>query len=199
MQKPSVPGAVGRWNSRTKRDLIIEVWEYLDCESVGARELEQIQRALGERFGDGAVVSPASIARTVADEGAVLRHPEVFECDLKWRRQAAKGLEFQGTLDFTTLSAAFGSMVKVEEKRMDLPNNDTSELTQLRNLVTIARKESLLRARSKIIDPGQREEAREVSEWLSIWLQAPELFSDWLDLRRRSPEFRKKFSTEKSG
>ena len=59
----------GNWNARTKHDLIIEVWEYLDCESVGARELEQIQQALGERFGAGALQSPASIARTVADEG----------------------------------------------------------------------------------------------------------------------------------
>lgn len=31
------------WNSRTKIDLIIEVWEKLDCESVGAREIEAIE------------------------------------------------------------------------------------------------------------------------------------------------------------
>ena len=71
-----------RWRSRTKQDLVIEVWEALDCESVGARELEQIQEALRERFGEGALASPAAIARMVADEGAVLRHPEVCECDL---------------------------------------------------------------------------------------------------------------------
>ena len=71
------------WQSRTKRDLIIEVWEALDCESVGARELEQIQRVLSETLGAGAIESPAAIARVVADEGAALRHPEVFECDFK--------------------------------------------------------------------------------------------------------------------
>jgi len=38
------------WSARTKHDLIIEVWEYLDCESVGARELEEIQQALGEKL-----------------------------------------------------------------------------------------------------------------------------------------------------
>ena len=31
-----------KWNARTKRDLIIEVWERLDCESVGRIELEAI-------------------------------------------------------------------------------------------------------------------------------------------------------------
>jgi hypothetical protein len=55
------------WHSRTKRDLIIEVWEALDCESVGTDELEQIQQVLRQRFGAGAVESPAAIARVVAD------------------------------------------------------------------------------------------------------------------------------------
>ena len=89
------------WSARNKRDLIIEVWEYLDCESVGASELEQIQQALTEKFGAGALTSPASIARTVADEGAALRHPEVFQCDLKWREQNLKKWEFREELDFS--------------------------------------------------------------------------------------------------
>jgi len=187
-----------KWSARTKQDLIIEVWENLDCESVGVRELEQIQQALRDKFGDGAMESPASIARVVADEGAVLRHPEVFACDLEWRRRSVDDRSFQQELDFSSLSAAFLSMVKLEEKRLELQPNDTRGLTQLRDIVTSARKDSLLRARSKIIDVAQREEAAETSQWLTIWLQAPELFSDWLDLRRRSPEFRKRFRTENS-
>ncbi len=181
------------WSGRTKRDLILEVWEALDCESVGARELEQIQQALSEKFGDGVLASPATIARTVADEGAVLRHPEVFECDFKWRKQIAEGV-FQPELDFSRLSMAFESMVRVEEQRLKFQTEaDAKGQTELRNIVSAARKDSILRARSKIIDEGQREEAKEISKWLGVWLQAPELFSDWLDLRRRSPEFRTKF------
>ena len=194
MPKSSEP----HWNSRTKRDLIIEVWEYLDCESVGAHELKQIQQALRQKFGEGALESPAAIARTVADEGAVLRHPEVFDCDLKWRMQNLDDLKFQEVLDFSSLSTAFESVVKLEEKRLELQANDTRALNQLRDIVTGARKDLQLRARSKIIDLKQRGEAREVARWLTIWLQAPELFSDWLDLRRRSPEFRQKFTTEES-
>jgi hypothetical protein len=183
-----------RWKSRTKHDLVIEVWEALDCESVGARELAQIQQALREKFGEGAVESPAAIARTVADEGAVLRHPEVFDCDLRWREQNLDGRSFQQVLDFSGLPTAFASMVKVEEKRLELQTiEDTKGQAELRDIVTSARKDLLLRARSKINDEDRREEAKEISQWLTVWLQAPKLFSDWLDLRRRSPEFRKKF------
>jgi hypothetical protein len=161
---------------------------------VGARELAQIQQALREKFGEGAVESPAAIARTVADEGAVLRHPEVFDCDLSWREQNLDGRSFQQVLDFSGLPTAFASMVKVEEKRLELQTiEDTKGQAELRDIVTSARKDLLLRARSKINDEDRREEAKEISQWLTVWLQAPKLFSDWLDLRRRSPEFRKKF------
>ncbi len=194
---------------------MIEVWEALDCESVGARELEQIQKALGERFGEGALASPAAIARMVAQEGAVLRHPEVFECDLQWRKRLLERSVLEERLDFTSLASAFESVVKIEETRMRLrgtgekgkgaigekgkgaggsrANENAGELKELREIVVAAREESLLRARSKILAEEQGRQAKEISDWLSVWLRAPELFSDWLDLRRRSPEFRRKF------
>ena len=187
------------WSARNKRDLIIEVWEYLDCESVGASELEQIQQALTEKFGAGALTSPASIARTVADEGAVLRHPEVFQCDVKWRQENLKKWEFREGLDFSDFSSAFESVVKLEEKRLQLQvDNEATGLKELRDIVAAARKDSLLLARSKILDGSAREQRKEISEWLTVWLQSPELFSDWLDLRRRSPEYKKKFPDDTS-
>ena len=187
------------WNSRTKQELIIEVWEYLDCESVGSRELEQIQKALREHFGEGASSSssPASIARTVADEGAVLRHPEVFECDRRWREDDLKKWALLGTLDFSDLSSAFAAVVELEERRLQLHGDSEAEgLKNLRQVVAAIRKDLLLKARSKILDDRERAQLKEVSHWLTVWLQSPELFSDWLDLRRRSPEFRRRFETD---
>lgn len=186
-----------RWKSRTKQDLIIEVWEELDCESVGARELEQIQKVLREEFGEGGRESPAAIARTVADEGAVLRHPEVFDCDLKWRRQNLDDRRFADHLDFSNLSSAFESVIKLEESRLELQTDSNPKaLEKLRGVVGASRNDLSLRARSKILDFREKEEAKEVLHWLTVWLQSPELFSDWLDLRRRSPEFRKRFETD---
>lgn len=188
-----------RWNSRTKRDLIIEVWEALDCESVGARELEEIQQALCERFGDGALESPASIARTVADEGAVLRHPEIFDYDSKWRERKLAGQSLVNELDFSSMSDALESLARLDDIRRDFQANSHEKgLAQLHVAIAGARKDCLLIARSKILDHSQREQAKEISKWLTVWLQSPELFSDWLDLRRRSPEFRKSFGSAAS-
>lgn len=183
-----------KWRARTVPDLIIEVWEALDCESVGARELEQIQIALGEKFGPGAVESPASIARTVADEGAVLRHPEVFDCDAEWRERRFTETAWPEELSFASLLQAGESFARLDEQRQRLEGaNDEQGLKRLRLLVTRVRADSELRAQSKIIDDAGRAEALEISNWLLVWLQSPELFLDWLDLRRRSAEFRKRF------
>ena len=58
---------------------MIEVWERLDCESVGAEEIIAIEKSVLDRFGKSAVDSPMVIARLLADEGAVLRHSEIME------------------------------------------------------------------------------------------------------------------------
>lgn len=181
-----------KWQARNKRDLIIEVWEFLDCESVGTRELKEIQKAVRERFGDGARESPASIARTVADEGAVLRHPEVFEYDLKWRERNLVDHGPGAELKFSSIPEALASFARLEELNM---NADEGRLNQLRDTVLRARQDSQLIGRSKIIEDGEREEAKEIHQWLTVWLQSPQLFSDWLELRRRSPEFREKFQS----
>ena len=60
------------FTSRTKTDLIIEVWEKLDCESVGAKEIEAIETVVRDRFGYGAVESPMIIARLLALHSASL-------------------------------------------------------------------------------------------------------------------------------
>jgi hypothetical protein len=187
--------AANSWRASTRCDLIIEIWEALDCESVGARELELIQHVLGEKLGAGAIESPATIARVVAEEGAALRHPEVFECDLKWR-EGKVNAPFPD-LDFSTLRSALESFAVVEIQRRDLQEQkDSDGLQHLREVVAGARQDALLVARSKIIPDSQRAEAKEVSEWLRVWLVAPELFRDWLDLRMRSGEFQRRFGRD---
>lgn len=159
---------------------------------MGAGELEQIQRALEEALGEGAIESPAAIARVVADEGAALRHPEVFDCDLKWR--AGKATALGTNFDFSSLKSALEALGEIEIHRRELENAKAHNgLLQLRKLIADARQDALLVARSKFLAPQQRAEAKEASEWLRVWLVAPELFRDWLDLRMRSAEFRKRF------
>ena len=181
------------WRSRTMTDLIIEVWEALDCESVGRAELERIEKELLEKFGNGVTQSPAAIARTLADEGAVLRHPEVFEWDSEWRKQRLAHPELGTELSFSGLREALASFEKLETRRYQL-GKDGKQLERLREIVINARRYSQMTAQSSVLSAEQREEAKEISEWMAVWLRSPQLFPDWLELRMRSPEYKKKFS-----
>ena len=51
------------------------------------------------------------------------------------------------------------------------------------------KKDALGLARSQTIERQKRMEAREIAQWLTVWLQSPDIFEDWLSLRQRSPEF----------
>ncbi len=183
--------ALNNWHARNKTDLIIEVWEALDCESVGARELEFIQHALEERFGDGARESPAAIARAVADEGAVLRHPEVFECDRAWRERELTRVLPVNEIDVSSLEAAAGTINKLELVRRDFERGENGGgIRSVRAFALALKRDALLVARSRTTEEIRKREAAEIAQWLTVWLQEPEMFEDWLSLRRRSKEFR---------
>lgn len=182
------------WSGRTKRGLIIEVWEALDCESVGTHELEQIQQALREKFGEGALESPASIARTVADEGAVLRHPEVFECDRKWRERLSSEDVPLNSLSFSNLADASESIRKLESWRRKFAEEGKQvKLRRLQEFALKTKQELQLVARSRVVEARRRIEAEEIVQWLTIWMQDPAIFEVWLSLRKRSVGFVEKF------
>ena len=183
-----------KWQARTRQELIVEVWEALDCESVGERELLAIQSVLRESLGAGAVVSPAAIARELADEGATLRHPEVLNCDTRWREEQLVDLFEPGTLDFSNLASAEASFETIEKARSAAEGNfNADKLKRLRELIVQYRQETQLVSRSQIIPQPERTVANEIAHWLAVWLEQPQLFPDWLSLRKRSAEYERKF------
>jgi hypothetical protein len=176
------------WRARTKRDLVVEVWKQLNCDSVGANELDEIQSAIQRRFGLGAVESPAAIARLLAEEGAVLRHPEILEVDTAWREQMLLATDEE--FDFGTLSSAALAIGKLDALQKEFQSKgDEGGLWRIGQLVSNVREDLLLISRSKATSQSARSEAKEIVEWLSIWQRTPELFADWLELRLISKEF----------
>lgn len=186
----------------TKRGLIIEVWKRLGCPAIGESELREIQKSVRSRFGQGAEASPAAIARVLADEGAELRHPEVIEFDARWREakiESDKG-QFKGTEDFLAgkplhLKKAERLIKKLEKLRQRAEGSgDPTVAKEVRNIAVDGRQLAELLAKDRKLNPSQRAEQAEIAEWLKVWIQTPSLFVDWLDLRRRSGDFQKKFS-----
>jgi hypothetical protein len=186
---------------RTRSELIVQHWQHIGRLTIGARELRAIQRQLRNCFGEAAVESPAAIARVLADEGAELRHPEVLEFDAEWReKQILGGTQHFSESDFPeatqplTLERAAQFIDRLEKLRGQFEQKkDQAAVQRMRTQGIEARQTAQLLARRKTLGKAQRAEQAEIAEWLGVWIKTPNLFADWLELRRRSPEFRKKF------
>lgn len=182
------------WKSRNKTELIIEVWEKLDCESVGATEIEAIETAVDAVFGKPAVDSPMKIARLLADEGAELRHSEIMELYIKRASDRPYDAAFANLLDTQDLRTTLNSIRQMENLRRKFETQDDREGLRLLRSQVIAEKEMKLSMTKKNSVTGKsRVEASEIAEWLTIWLQSPELFETWIKIRRCSADFESKF------
>lgn len=182
------------WESRNKRDLIIEVWEKLDCESVGAAEIEAIETAVEARFGKAAVHTPMAIARLLADEGAELRHSEIMELHLRRAEDRPYDAALRNILKLDDLRSARTSIRELENvRRKFAAAGDKDGLRLARQEAAEARGRLSARAADPRFSEANRQVAAEIREWLSHWLQTPEIFADWVEMRQRSADFAGRF------
>jgi len=182
------------WKSRTKTDLIIEVWEKLDCESVGAKEIMAIEKAVGERFGSNAVKTPMMIARLLADEGAELRHAEIMELDVQRRIESPYSPMLRNILKFSDFKQALISIRQLENLRRKFESeNDREGLRLVRETALKGKQRAQMIAKNEKVEEKKRIEKQEIAEWFTLWLQSPEIFEGWIRMRQNSRDFVERF------
>lgn len=121
--------------------------------------------------------SPAAIARTQADDGAQLTHSDVLNADVRWRSERLFTAE---ELNFDTPAAAVEWMTNLSRR---------ADHDQMRPAVLSLKRELESVTASKRTSQKDRQLAREVGQWLTVWLQNPAIFDDWFELRRNTDEF----------
>ncbi len=182
------------WEARTKADLIIEVWEKLDCENVGAAEVEAIEIVVADRFGRAAVDSPMVIARLLADEGAELRHSEIMQLFVERNSEKPFDAAFRNILQLSDLRSAMSTIRNLENLRRKYKSENDKDGLRLARETALRGKRNVNEIAEK---PGTEDMLRqinlEISQWFSVWVQTPEIFNDWVDLRQRSTDFVERF------
>ncbi len=183
------------WKSRTKIDLMIEVWEKLDCESVGAKEIAAIEKAVREQYGENASETPMRIARILADEGAELRHHEILELDVKRRLETPYAPIFRNILKFSDFRRTINSIRQLENLRQKFTaENDKKGLRLVRETGIKGKNRARMISKNPKVAGQKRAEKAEIAEWFTIWLQNPEVFETWVTLRQNSKDFKEKFA-----
>ena len=185
------------WKSRNKTELIIEVWEKLDCENVGAAEIEAIEVAVKDVFGKSAVESPMKIARLLADEGAELRHSEIMELYVTRASDRPYDAAFVNLIETADLRTSLRSIRQMENLRRKFKSeNDQTGSRLLREQVIAEKERKLAFLKKSGLTLTARLESAEIAEWLNIWLKSPEVFESWVKLRLASADFKSKFGED---
>ena len=171
------------WTSKTKYDLMIEVWERLDCESIGRPEIEAIEEVVRDVLGGQAVDSPMKIARLLADEGAELRHSEIMELHVLRYEAKPYTAEFRNILKTGSFRQTLLSLRNLDNLRKKfLSDADKNGVRLIRERVIEAKKRL-----------NRTAEEKEIAEWLNVWLLTPDAFETWVSLRQRSADFKERF------
>ena len=173
---------------------MIEVWEALDCESVGAKEIIAIESAVREKFGNNAVDQPMRIARLLADEGAELRHSEIMKLDVERRLESPYDPMFRNILKFSDFKQALISIRQLENLRRKFQSEKDKEgLRLVRETAIKGKQRAVMIANNSKVEAQKRDEKGEIAEWFQLWLQSPEIFENWIQLRMNSKDFQEKF------
>ena len=198
--KATRPANQSSFESR-RRKRVIAIWRSLGQPKIGENQLRRIQEDLCRTIGERDMVSPAAIARMLADEGAELQHPEVIEFDAGWREARLKShsdkfneLEpFSGQpLSRNEAETLINEMERLRQRFVR--EEDRKALTELTRFAADKRRAAESLAKTHLSDSARVDQS-EIAEWFRVWIQNPTLFGDWLALRKTSAEFRDRFGS----
>src|ERR1051325_11025749 len=96
---------------KTKREMVIEIYDREAMGEVTAREIAQINQGLIEEFGEGGAMAPAEIARILIDEDLPVRFDQIFAMATPFERYQHI---FDDVLHCETLEATEASIRRLD-------------------------------------------------------------------------------------
>jgi hypothetical protein len=180
-----VPGTL------SKKQIILEYCRAKALERIGPEEIRALENELRARLGSGLKTSPSYIAAVLREAGKKVEYYDRFATPSMQEPYASR---LRNLLQFHDLANAKASLRKLDsayrEYRMA---SDRTGTALVRSLIQKGKLRAGSLAANPRVSPDKRAEKREIATWFRIWLETPDLFFDWLELRKASEEFRRLF------
>jgi hypothetical protein len=173
---------------KTKKALILDTAREIAATKWTAAEIEQLRRKLFAEHGEAGKTGPDYIAEVLNSAG--------WKVVLTQREEAEEEYEeeFEDLLHFKTLEDAEVSLTRLDElMRKFRTHGERAAVERVLDVARLGKRRAEMIARNRKVDAHKRAEKEEIAGWFRIWLETPDAFFDWLDVRKQSPEFRKKF------
>lgn len=178
--------------AKSKKQIILELKLARGLEVAGADEIRAVQAGLRERLGSDDKTSASYIANVLRADGVRVHYNDRY-VNLVLPEPYARRLN--GLLQFHDFTDAETSLHKLDSAYREYrAASDRVGTNFVRSLVIKGR----LRAQSISGNPRvrmhKRREKEEIALWFKVWLDLPDLFFDWLEIRKRSEEFQHIFT-----
>jgi hypothetical protein len=101
-------------------------------------------------------------------------------------REALKGI-----LSFVSFAAAEETLRRLADLcQYYRSQNDSKGAEYCRQIAYLGRRRAELVGRNKRVCLQKRLQKQEIATWFRVWLETPEIFKDWLAMRKDTQEFR---------
>ncbi len=175
---------------KSKRELVLDIYDREAMGEVTAREIAIINQALVEEYGAGGAMEPGEIARVLVDEELPVRFEQIF-------RMAGPTEKYENLFrflpHFETLAQAEASIREIDTLYRKFQRlGDQTGMRFARRAALLGKREAARAAQKSGID--QRDEQTEIVQWFTVWLQNPDLFEQWLQIRQATQDYRRKFT-----
>ena len=107
--------------------------------------------------------------------------------------------EFEDLLHFKTLEDAEVSIMRLDElMRKFQEHGEHAAVDRVLGVARLGKRRAEMISHNRKVEPHKRAEKEEIASWFRIWLETPDAFFDWLDVRKQSPDFRSRFPQAES-
>jgi hypothetical protein len=177
----------------TKKETILEIARELSVPRFTPAEVEQIRRQMVARLGAAGKTSPDYIAGVL--ETAGMRIVWSTKADTQGKYEE----EFQDLLRFATLEDAEMCIMRLDELHRKFKEEDErAAVERVLEVARMGRRRAEMIARNHKVEPEKRAEKEEIMQWFKVWLDTPDAFFDWLEVRKASPDFQRRFTQNAS-
>lgn len=175
----------------TKQEMVLEIYDREAMGEVTAREIAIINQGLVEEFGEGGAMAPAEIARILRTEDLPVRFEQIFRMESPTDKYENL---FGGLNAFGTLPEAEASLRQIDDLyRKFQQAGERTGVRFARHAAQRIKRHTTALSQSPKLTHQERVKMGEVAQWVTVWLQTPDIFSQWLALRKAAAEFKELF------
>jgi hypothetical protein len=174
--------------SNTKKAMILEAARQLGLEKWTTAEIDQLRRKLLADHGEAGKSSNDYISDVLESVGWKVQLSEREDAEERFEE------EFEDILHFKTLQDAEVSLTRLDEllHRFQI-HGEKAAVVRVMEIARLGKRRAEMISHNRKVEARKRDEKKEIAEWFRIWLETPDAFFDWLEVRKASPEFRQKF------